>query len=687
MTSRTPESLRELASAANERAARLERQLEHAQKITHIGSWEWDLATNSVTWSDELYRIYGLEPRSCEITFETFVSRLHPEDRARVQDEVRQALERRTRFSYPERIVRPDGSIRELDTVGEVACDAAGRVIGLIGTCRDVTEERKRTEMIQRYADIVRNVQIGLVVWRVADSDAPEAATLQAFNPAAEGVLGLPLEDKIGRRVGEVFPAPPGPDFLAFLASVAREERVQELPGYRPIGPGNASRTFMLKGFPLPGRCVGVAFEDVTLHERALALQSSEQRVLEMVAAGEPLEHVLNTLALAIEEQAPAAIASILLLDGMHVHHGAGPNLPAAYRRAIDGAAIGPRAGACGAAAFLKQPVFTKDIETDSAWEHYRELALPHGLRACWSTPIFSSDARVLGTFALYYGECRLPEPYELQLIARATHVAGIAIQRKQLDEQLLALSAHTEAAREEERTAMAREIHDELGQALTALKMDVAWIQRRVSQGSPDVRSVEQKLSAMSKMTDDIIDHVRRISAELRPGVLDDLGLVAAIEWQAQQFQERTGTTCLVHSNLRDERLDRRLSTTVFRIFQEALTNVARHAQAEVVEVELKEVAARPSRVEPSRVEPVEPSRVEPSPVESNRVQRRLQLRVRDDGKGISAEAISSRASLGLLGVRERARQLGGNVEVSGSAGQGTLVVLDLPFSGGGTH
>src|SRR5262249_32127521 len=134
---------------SEERTARIERQLATAQQITHIGSWEWELATNVVTWSDELYRIYGLEPQSIEITFEGFLSRVHPDDRAHTQAEVGKALERGGRFSYPERIIRPDGSIRELETIGEVAYDSNGKLLGLIGCCRDVTDDRKRDETIR----------------------------------------------------------------------------------------------------------------------------------------------------------------------------------------------------------------------------------------------------------------------------------------------------------------------------------------------------------------------------------------------------------------------------------------------------------------------------------------------------------------------------------------------------------
>ncbi|HEX4513820.1 MAG TPA: PAS domain-containing protein, partial [Polyangiaceae bacterium] len=116
----------------------LQKQLELAQQITHVGSWQWDVATNRVMWSDELYRIYGLEPQSVELTFESFLARVHPDDRARTTSAVMNALETGARFAYPERIVRPDGSIRELETVGEALLDDGKRVLGLVGTCRDV---------------------------------------------------------------------------------------------------------------------------------------------------------------------------------------------------------------------------------------------------------------------------------------------------------------------------------------------------------------------------------------------------------------------------------------------------------------------------------------------------------------------------------------------------------------------
>src|SRR6185312_17295153 len=154
--------------------------------------------------------------------------------------------------------------------------------------------------------------------------------------------------------------------------------------------------------------------------------------------------------------------------------------------------------------------------------------------------------------------------------------LAAIAIERRELEDQLRALSAHMESALEAQRTGIAREIHDELGQSLTALKMDIAWILRRAAGDTLDRDGLTERLRGMSGLADGMIQQVRKISAELRPGVLDDLGLVAAIEWQAQEFEERTGVACFVKSG-GEGSVDRSTSTAVFRIFQEALTNVTR--------------------------------------------------------------------------------------------------------------
>lgn len=477
------------------------------------------------------------------------------------------------------------------------------------------------------------------------------------INPAFTDATGLPEEQVVGKLVEEVIPEPSLSLVLDKYRTAIREQRTvrwEEVTTY-PAGKkfGVVSVTPIVDADGACRTLVGSVY-DATTELRARSLGSAEQRVLEMVASGAPLSSVLTELVLAIEDLIPPTIASLLLLapDGKRLRRGAAPHLPEAYNRAVEEAEIGPREGSCGTAAATGRPVIVTDIQTDPLWLPYRALARAHGLRACWSTPILSRDGRVLGTFALYYSEPRTPTQDEVALVARVVHVAGIAIARHELDEQLRALSARIEAAREEERTGIAREIHDQLGQSLTVLKMDLAWISRRAT--SPEGITPEvlvAKVSELAAMTDEIIGQVRRISAELRPGVLDDLGLVAALSWQTREFEKRTGIRCSLHVELLDEAVRSELSTTVFRVLQEALTNVLRHAQAAHVDVRLAEDDGA------------------------------LVLEVSDDGKGIRPEEIRDPRSLGLVGMRERVRRVGGSASFAPREGRGTTITFRLPL------
>jgi len=214
--------------------------------------------------------------------------------------------------------------------------------------------------------------------------------------------------------------------------------------------------------------------------------------------------------------------------------------------------------------------------------------------------------------------------------------------------EQLRNLSAHLQSVREEERTRMAREIHDELGQGLTALKMDVSWLNRRLLE---EDATLKNKLTSMEEVIDRTIETVQKLSGELRPGMLDDLGLAAAIEWQAEEFQKRTGIESEVSLGSEEPVLNRDQSTTLFRIFQETLTNVIRHARATKVEVRLEEQDGR------------------------------IVLEVTDNGRGITQEEISDPKSFGLIGMRERVEFIDGEVTIVGSPGKGTRITVTLPL------
>lgn len=218
---------------------------------------------------------------------------------------------------------------------------------------------------------------------------------------------------------------------------------------------------------------------------------------------------------------------------------------------------------------------------------------------------------------------------------------------RRSLD-QLRALTTYLQFVREEERTRIAREVHDELGQALTGLKLDMSWLASKVSRSTP---AVQEKARTMVNHIDETIQTVRRIATELRPGILDSLGLVAALEWQANEFKSRSGIPCHVTSTVDDSRLSQQVATVFFRIYQEALTNIIRHAKATRVDVRLAE--------------------------EDNA----LVLTVRDNGRGISEEEITNTRSIGLVGMRERAMLIGGETSLHGAPGRGTTLTLRVPL------
>lgn len=217
---------------------------------------------------------------------------------------------------------------------------------------------------------------------------------------------------------------------------------------------------------------------------------------------------------------------------------------------------------------------------------------------------------------------------------------------------QLRALSARLESLREEERTRIAREIHDQLGQLLTALKMDLRWMEKRLASGenNPALNPVLDKLVEAGELADTTIAAVQKISSELRPGTLDNLGLAAALHYEAGRFQERTGIACRVTVLEPPPDLSRDAATAVFRIFQEALTNVARHAEAKEVRCDFLAEGDQ------------------------------IVLRVEDNGRGISPGALADPKSLGLLGMQERAGVLGGEVKIEPGAARGTRVTMRLP-------
>ena len=216
----------------------------------------------------------------------------------------------------------------------------------------------------------------------------------------------------------------------------------------------------------------------------------------------------------------------------------------------------------------------------------------------------------------------------------------------KRSQELFRSLSAHLQEVREDERTRIARRIHDDLGQALTALKIDLSWLNKKLASDQDPVR---EKLQSMVTLINETVATVHNVSEDLRPGILDDFGLSAAIEWQAEEFQKRTGIECRISLASDESNLNKEKSTNLFRIVQESLTNVIRHADATKVEINLTEKDGM------------------------------LLLEIVDNGKGISKDAITNPKSFGLIGIKERVHSLGGEVDIVGTPHEGTRLMVTM--------
>jgi len=286
-------------------------------------------------------------------------------------------------------------------------------------------------------------------------------------------------------------------------------------------------------------------------------------------------------------------------------------------------------------------------------------------VRSMAAFPILDREQRLIGFIELHDSVIGTAfSQGDLDRVGALSQIAAIALenalayltlqeadnQLRASEERLRTFSARLEAARERERSRIAREVHDELGQALTGLKMDAVWLRDRMEAGpiADDAVRLRKRTKAMADLIDETIETVRRIATELRPGVLDDLGLVAAVEWQVGEFTKRSGIPCSLTTNIDQIDLPGQVATGAFRILQEALTNVARHAEASQVRVRLKHENSW------------------------------IRLEVEDDGVGLGhGEPVEG---LGLVGIRERAGLLGGAVDIESQPDGGTRVAVRLP-------
>jgi len=403
-----------------------EAYLSEAQRLSHTGSFGWRISSGEIIWSEETFRIFQYD-RTTKPTVELILKRVHPDDAALVKQTIERASQDGKDFDFEHRLLMRDGTVKHLRVVAHAERDKSGE-LEFVGALMDVTIAKEAREKLrnseEKYRDLINASPDAICV-----IDADGICVLA--NPAGVDLAGRPEHELIGSSITDTYL----PEELHLF-----RERIDKL---KAEGSLRFEREFVrANGDVIPvevslsalrGRHYQSIIRDISQRKRREALLAGENRLLEMVAKGDSLADILDNLCRLVEQLSSGVLASILLMDpnGKQLRHGAAPNLPKAYTEAIDGAYIGPSVGSCGTAAYRAEQVIVSDIAIDPLWTDFRDLALAHSLRACWSTPIFSSEGKVIGTFAMYYREPRSPSPLEQETIKHITHLVGIAIQRK----------------------------------------------------------------------------------------------------------------------------------------------------------------------------------------------------------------------------------------------------------------
>jgi PAS domain S-box-containing protein len=589
------------------------------------------LATAQIAWRGEANgAIVEPQPTWEEFTGQKFdqykgwgwMNAVHPDDREHLGERWRKAIARETRppnerfYEIEYRVLRHDGVYRNLLARTVPVLNSEGTVQEWVGICYDVTEQKAREQQLrdseERYRSLVQVAPDMILVHQEGKVILMNPAGFRMLRaPGPEAILGKPptelvhpdYRNMVHERIERVAAGEPVPTV---------EEKLRRFDG-TDVEVEVSAASFIYQGRP----AVQVIARDITAR-----LQAQEE-----LRVSEIRFQLLTRATSDIVYDWDMKTDAIWWNENLRVQFG--------YE---------------GRPEDLGIQFWTRSLHPE---DHER---ISGSLSGAIASGQFWADEyrfrRADGSYANVLDRGYIVQDAQgrpVRMIGAMMDITERKLAEQRLRdsrEHLRALTAHLERIREEERTRIAREIHDELGQALTGLKMDLSWFSTRL----PNQPALMEKSAAMLKLIDSTVHAVRRLSTELRPAILDNLGLIPAIEWLGQEFQKRTGVVCEFVSMEDDLNLDQERTTALFRICQEALTNVARYAQATAVHMEL------------------------------DSDDHHITLRISDNGRGISEAEQRATKSFGLLGMRERARLLGGSFEIHGEPGKGTTLTVQIP-------
>jgi len=417
------------------------------------GLWDWDVPSRKAFFSTRYKSMLGYAEDEISDGEEEWTSRIHPEDLPRVMAELQPHLDGVSpSYAVEHRVRCKDDSYKWILARGLVMSrDAAGKPLRMVGTSKDITASKHGQEERLRNLSLLQMMSSASPIgYLVVDNRTDE---IRFFNKRFCEIWGIEhLAERMERGelkhqdiISDCLPVLADvPAFAASCAPLQSEASRVVIDDEIPFTGGRTIRRYSTQLRGADDRFYGrfYLFEDVTRHKQAERREAAHIRTMAAMTSGVPLAEVLITVVRGVELEHPDTLGSVLLLDeaGTHLLTGAAPSLPPFYNDAIHGVAIGPTVGSCGTAAFRKERVVVPDIQTDPLWADYKNLAAEAGLAACWSEPILGDGGRLLGTFAFYFTEPRVPNEAELATIVAAAKLAAVAIERKQA-EALLRIS------------------------------------------------------------------------------------------------------------------------------------------------------------------------------------------------------------------------------------------------------
>ncbi len=669
--------------AAEDALLQSETRLAEAQRVAKIGSWEWDVRTGDVFWSDEVYRIFGLQPGEGKPSYELARSHTHPEDTAHWERTVAKALESEDWFRCDYRAVRRDGEVIWIHDEGEVRRDVDGRPLAIIGTAQDVTGIRRTVEALER-----KNYEFELIFDSVPtplflkDRDGRFLRVNRAFARST----GISERECIGKMAAEVL-SRYADQYASDDAEVFRtgEPKTGLLRPYEsPVG----VRWTLTDKIPYrdpQGRVCGLVGSIVDITDRKnledeLARNIRGLQVVNAYAVRasrmSSSDELCRLASQAVGSTNPRAFVIVSYYDpaagGPRVQAVAGPRRKAAKVMELLGGyplSVAGRPESMGGQARKAAPSFTAGrlegipgglmtlADGMLPRETCEKITEYLGIESVYSVGLSLDKEIVGGVSVLLPRGQSLQHGKAIETIARhlavMLHRLRTEQRLRQSENRFRELARHFLHLREDQNAEISRELHDDLGQSLTALAMDLTLVEHdlRGERGAPDVLATADTLRDMRRLLNETVSKVRNISHLLRPPILDSSGVIEALEWQLEEFRKRSGMVMAFRSDLASIDLTKAQALAVFRTVQEALTNCARHAKATRAVVEVKER------------------------------QRALVITVRDNGVGFSPARRDSGGCLGILGMEEHMSSCGGSVAIESREGHGTTVRIRVPL------